>query len=591
MLSIQSRITEKLRQSIAAMGGDEAAAEVSLSNRPELSEFQSAAAMRLAKPLKQPPLAIAESLAAAFDGDTDVMAEAVKPGFLNFRLTDGALHRELDRLNRDGHDIGAADGETIIVDYGGPNVAKPLHIGHLRAAIIGEAVKRIGRATGNKVIGDVHLGDWGLQMGQIIAELEDRHPDWPFFADGFSADDAPATPLFSSDELNRVYPAASARCKEDEAFLEKARAATAKLQSGAHAGYRALWETFVAVSIAAIRKDYDRLLVSFDYWYGESDAHPFLQPLIDRLTKEQVAVEDDGALIISVVEESDKKEIPPLMLVKSNGSVGYGATDLATLSQRRQDWNPDRVVYVVDKRQAEHFVQVFRASEKAGLFDVEALRHVGFGTMNGKDGKPFKTREGGIARLSDMIADARALTLSQTGFAEDELDRELNDMVEAIAIAAIKFGDLQNPYNTDYIFNPEEFVRFEGKTGPYIQYASVRARAIIEKAGMPSVSSLTADGLALEEAERALAVQLLAWPLWLKSARREWRPDLVCTYVYDLAKAFSVFYKHCPVAADGVSEEVRAGRLLLTHQTRETINFCLDLLAIPVPERMLRKDG
>ncbi|MGV6801838.1 MAG: arginine--tRNA ligase [bacterium] len=590
MFAIQHHIEEKLRQLLTDIGGDPANAIVTLSNRPELSEFQSAAAMRSAKALKMPPLEIAEKLATGFSQDESVTADAIKPGFLNFQLKDAFLIDELAKLKHNGHTLEPAHAEKLVIDYGGANVAKPLHIGHLRAAIIGEAIKRIGRETGDNVIGDVHLGDWGLQMGQIIAELHRRYPDWPYFVEPFDANQLPSSAPITSEELNQIYPAASARCKSDPGFLEQARAATAALQSGEAPGLTTLWRQFVDVSIADIKKGYDQLLVSFDYWYGESDAHPFLADLIAVLKKDHIAIEDDGALIVPVALETDKKQIPPLMLVKSNGSVGYGATDLATLVQRKQDWHPDHIIYVVDKRQSEHFVQVFRASEKAGLFNQNRLKHVGFGTINGKDGKPFKTREGTAAPLSEVLAQAKALTQAQTGFSDADMTEELHDMITAIATAAVKFGDLQNPYNTDYIFDLEEFVRFEGKTGPYIQYASVRAKAIMEKASIDDISLLQVKQQPLHMAERALLVQLLQYPLWLSSARREWRPDFLCTYVYDLAKAFNIFYKQCPVADDSLDQPKRDLRICLTALTRETINKVLDVLAIPLPQKMLRKE-
>lgn len=589
MLTLQETLSRKLADALEAIGASRDAAIVTRSDRPELSEFQSNAALRSAKAVGKPPLAIAADLAAQFADDPDVEVSAVKPGFLNFRLRMAAVGAMLDRLAGQGHDLPRPEPKTLVIDYGGPNVAKPLHIGHLRAAIIGESVKRIARAMGHTVYGDVHLGDWGLQMGQILAQMEEDHPDWPYFAEPFEPSAVPGEPPFTNDELNEIYPRASARSKEDETFLEKARAATAALQTGSHPGYVALWQTFVDVSVATIRQDYDRLGVTFDYWYGESHAHPYLAPLVEQLRRDGIATLDDGALIVPVAEGADKKEIPPLMLVKSNGSVGYGATDLATISQRKQDWSPDEVIYVVDKRQAEHFVQVFRASEKAGLLSRDQLIHVGFGTMNGKDGRPFKTREGGVVRLSDMIDQARSLTLAEAGFSAGDLDAEKEAMIEAITIAAIKFGDLQNPYNTDYVFDPEQFVRFEGKTGPYIQYAAVRAKAILDKAGeVPMADFAAAD---LGDEERALAIQLLAWPLWLSSAHREHRPDFLCSYAYDLARVFNVFYKHCPVLGEDVDADTKARRLVLTRLVGETLRAAFDLLAIPVPDRMLRGEG
>lgn len=582
-------ITEKFKIIINDMGITETTPDVQRSSRPDISEFQSNLPLKLAKRLRKSPQDIGNEIVERF-GKTNEYAVFSEGGFLNFSLHNDALNRKIYENFNTGVDLIADESLTVVIDYGGPNVAKPLHIGHLRSAIIGEALKRIGKSIGHSVISDVHLGDWGAQMGQIIAEFQLENPDWHFFTDPYFEDKESQAP-FTSEELNAVYPRASSRCKKDETFNERAQDYTSKLQSGDYEGITALWRKFVEVSIKSIKHDYSQLDVDFDYWYGESDAHPYIAPLEAKLRAEGIAVLDDGALIVPVQNETDKKDIPPLMLRKSNGAVGYGSTDLATIAQRVKDFAPDKIVYVVDKRQSEHFVQVFRAAEMADLISQSSLTHVAFGTMNGPDNRPFKTRDGGVVALSDMIERAKDLALDQTGYKADELDEELVTMIEAIATASIKFGDLQNPYYSDYQFNPEEFVRFEGKTGPYIQYALVRARKILENVDEIYKDMPLSANYKQNEQERALIVQILFFRTELHRCWELKRPDILCSYAYELARKFNVFYRNCPVISPNNDPETSKYRYALTYTFIQSLDTCCKLLALKVPKEMTRKIG
>jgi len=577
-----SQINEKVEKVFADYGLDRSLGAVKPSDRPDLSDFQCNGVMRAAKIMCRKPREIAEEIADHLR-KIDVFASVSVdgPGFINLTLTDNYIYQVLKGYQPDN--IKDTERQKIIVDYGGPNVAKPLHVGHLRSAIIGEAIKRIARSLGHDVVGDIHIGDWGTPMGMLMAYLADAQPDWPYFSSNFQVINEQVKLPISAQDLNDLYPKAAKRFKEEPDFADRAREATAKLQAG-HAGYRALWNQFVSLSIETIKQDFKVLDVDFDLWLGESDADPFVKNIVEDFINRGIARESEGAIIVDVAKEDDKYEIPPLILRKKDGAATYAATDLATIFMRARE-KPDRILYVVDQRQHLHFLQVFRAAERAGLIPENVLEHIGFGTMNGKDGKPFKTREGGVMRLGDLIQNSRDLALKEAGFTNETMSDSVQGMTDKIAIAAIKFGDLSNPRTSDYTFDPDQFIRFEGKTGPYIQYASVRVRSIMEKADVYEVSSNI--DVFYDRSERALALAILAYPEALYSAFNKRMPSDVCDYVYMLAREFSSFYKQCPVLGE-TDMNKRALRLLLSEKTLTTINNAFGCLAIPLPERMLR---
>ena len=563
--------------------------EVRVSDRPDLAQFQCNGALGAAKALKTNPRALAEKIAVHLRAEP-VIAEVTiaGPGFLNLTLTDDYL---VERLGRAVDSTGwqSETSETIVLDYGGPNVAKPLHVGHLRAAIIGESLKRILRLTGAKVIGDVHLGDWGLQMGQLISELALRAPELIYF-DPDAAGPFPEDPPVSLKDLEDMYPVASAACKADPERRELARKATFDLQEG-RAGYRALWHHFVTLSKAAIKDDYDALGVSFDLWKGEADADPFIAPMVEALEQKGLVEESDGARIIRVERDDDRKTVPPIMLITSEGSVGYHTTDLATIVDRMESQNPDRILYVVDQRQALHFEQVFRASAMAGYLGEDRLEHLGFGTMNGKDGKPFKTREGGVLKLQDMVAmvETRAHErLVESGMTKGLDASEIAKVARQVGVAALKFADLSNPRTSDYIFDLDRFTSFEGKTGPYLQYACVRIQSILNRLQEGGKDTDLGQGAALvitKDEERDLILCLMSFSEVIKNAYEKRMPHLLAEHAFTLAQTFSRFYAACRVTDEG-DDKVRASRTRLLTIVREQLGLVLDLLGIEIPDRM-----
>ena len=588
MKKIVDLLAEELAEAFEGAGYDRSLARVTLSNRPDLCEYQCNGAMAGAKAYKKAPVMIANDVAARL-ADSVYMEDVkvVNPGFINIRLRPEKLASYLDELKQDG-ELGVEktkNPQMIMVDYGGPNVAKPLHVGHLRSAIIGESVKRIARRMGHKVLGDIHLGDWGYQMGLIITELKERKPELPYFDEAFEGEYPQEAP-FTIGELEEIYPAASARAKEDEVYREAALNATYLLQNG-HKGYIAVWRHIMNVSVADLKKNYRNLKVEFDLWKGEADAQELIPDMIERLKKEGYAHVDEGALVIDVQKESDTKEIPPCMIQKSDGASLYGTTDLATLIQRVRDYQPDRIVYVVDKRQELHFVQVFRAAKKTGIVPEETtLQFLGFGTMNGKDGKPFKTREGGVMRLENLI-----------GEIEDEMYQKITDnrTVEAdearstakiVGLSAIKYGDLSNQASKDYVFDVDRFTSFEGNTGPYILYTIVRIKSILNKytADGASLSGLTVNGAA-GESEKALMLEAVKYNEVMETAYEELAPHKICAYIYDLANSFNRFYHETKILTEE-NEETKKGYLALLVLTKEILESCIDVLGFEAPERM-----
>ncbi len=578
-------ISRQLAGAFERAGYGDADARATLSNRPDLCEYQCNGALPAAKLYHKAPIQIAQAVAAELSGcELFESVEAVNPGFLNMKLSGAFLAQYLTEMAQSDR-LGVPQEETprtIVLDYGGPNVAKPLHIGHLRSAIIGESVKRIDRWFGNHVIGDIHLGDWGLQMGLIIAQLQDDQPELPYFDDSFTGG-YPETAPFTISELEKIYPAASARSKEDEAFAARAHDATYQLQSGKR-GYRALWRHILNVSVADMKRNYEKLDVQFDVWLGESDAQPYIPKMLKIVEEKRLAVRSEGALVVPVQEDTDTKNIPPCILVKSDGATLYATTDLATILQREEDFQPDRIFYLTDKRQNLHFEQVFRVARKAKLVpDTTELQHVGFGTMNGKDGKPFKTRAGGVMRLETLIAEItdfirEKITENQT-VADDELDKTAG----MIALAALKYGDLSNLATKDYVFDLDRFASFEGNTGPYILYTIVRIKSILAKYDGDAAAAKLLAPTSQEQKDLMLVLSRLQDSLL--AAYRDSLPNVICAYIYELAGAANKFYHDVRIITEPDPAQ-KASYVALMTLTRRALETCIDLLGFSAPDKM-----
>ena len=588
MKKIIDYIAEELSEAFEKAGYDRTYGKVTLSNRPDLCEYQCNGAMAGAKAYKKAPFMIAEDVVALLE-DSACMeeVEVVKPGFINIRLKKSFVADYLNQMEEtDNLGIEKTEHpEMIVLDYGGPNVAKPLHVGHLRSAIIGESVKRISRKMGHEVLGDIHLGDWGYQMGLIITELKERKPELPYFDEAFEGEYPKEAP-FTISELEEIYPTASGKAKEDETYRENALHATYLLQNG-HKGYRAIWNHIIRVSVSDLKKNYANLNVSFDLWKGESDAQAYIPDMIERLKKEGFAHEDQGALVIDVQEETDTKEIPPCMIQKSDGASLYGTTDLATLVQRVQDYHPDKVAYVVDKRQELHFTQVFRAAKKTGIVPAETeLKFLGFGTMNGKDGKPFKTREGGVMRLENLIADIDEEMYRKIVENRSVKDKDAKDTAKIVGLSAIKYGDLSNQATKDYIFDVDRFTSFEGNTGPYILYTIVRIKSILNRYVQEGGDLSTGKILpAVNASEKNLMLQLSGFAAMVENAFEEKAPHKICAYIYEVSNAFNSFYHETKI----LSEENQAQKesfLQLLQLTRRVLETSIDLLGFSAPDRM-----
>lgn len=584
MTSLAGELSRIVGAAFEAEGLEARFGQVQASDRPDLAQFQCNGALAAAKAAKSNPRAIAEKIAARLKTESlFAKVEIAGPGFLNFDLSDDALNARAAAIDP-AQGAGTGVGKSVVIDFGGPNVAKPMHVGHLRSSIIGDCLQRLYRANGWTVVSDVHLGDWGLQMGQLISEIELEQPSLPYF-DVNSTGPYPETSPVTMDDLETLYPRASAACKADPARLEAARRATVDLQAG-RPGYRALWRHFVKVSEVGLAREFGALGVKFDLWNGESSVDALIPPMIDDLKARGLAELSEGALVVPVAKDDDKKPLPPLILVKSEGGVLYGTTDLATIVERVREQNPDLILYVVDHRQHGHFEQVFRAAEKAGLNGKAELEHVGYGTMNGADGKPFKTRAGGVMKLHDLIGMAKAEAekrLAEQGIGADFSAEERAEIARKVGIATIKFADLSNHRTTDYIFDLERFSRFEGKTGPYLQYAAVRIQSMLRKA----------DGQGAERAapvirspeERKLVLQLLSLSDALAAAEDKRAPNMLCEYAFELAQNFSRFYSEHHVLSEADSG-LRASRLGLCALVLAVLTRVLDLLGIEVPERM-----
>lgn len=590
MEKILDLITSEVEQIFVECGYDKKYAKVTLSNRPDLCEYQCNGALAAAKEYKKAPFLIADEIAAKLsDNGMFSMAESVKPGFLNLKLDEGYLAGYLQKMQEDTERFGcekAKSPKTIMLDYGGPNVAKPLHIGHLRSAIIGESIKRIGRFMGHTMIGDVHLGDWGLQMGLIITELAARKPDLVYFDEKFTGE-YPKEPPFTISELEEIYPTASAKSKEDEAYKEAAMQATYELQHG-RSGYQALLSHILNVSVTDLKRNYENLNVTFDLWNGESDAQPYIPDMVQKMKDDGYAYISEGALVVDVKEETDTKEVPPCMILKSDGASLYNTTDLATILWRMKDYHPDEIIYVVDKRQELYFTQVFRCARKTHLVEADTkLTFQGFGTMNGKDGRPFKTRDGGVMRLEHLVNEINEemyKKIADNSSLTDE--KEARETAKIVALSAIKYGDLSNQASKDYIFDIERFTSFEGNTGPYILYTIVRMKSILAKYKALGYDLADAKILpAKTESEKALMLEVTRFSAAMESAFAETAPHKVCAYIYGLANAFNHFYHETKILAEE-DKAVQAGYIRLLELTKGILETCIDVLGFGAPERM-----
>ena len=589
MRKILDLITDEMVKSFEAAGLDAKYAKVTVSNRPDLCEYQCNGAMAAAKEYKKAPIMIAEEVVAQLkDNAMFESVEAVKPGFLNLKLNNEFVASYISKMQEDTERLGCDKVEnpkTIMIDYGGPNVAKPLHVGHLRSAIIGESIKRIGKFMGHNMIGDVHLGDWGLQMGLIITELKLRKPELCYFDENYEGE-YPVEPPFTISELEEIYPTASGKSKEDAAYKEAAMQATYELQHGRR-GYQALLSHILNVSVTDLKKNYANLNVSFELWKGESDAQPYIPDMVQKMKDDGYAYISDGALVVDVKEETDTKEIPPCMILKSDGASLYNTTDLATIVWRMKDYHPDKIIYVVDKRQELYFTQVFRCARKTHLVDDDTeLQFLGFGTMNGKDGKPFKTREGGVMRLETLLSSIndemyRKITENRT-----VEEAEAKATAKVVALSAVKYGDLSNQASKDYIFDIDRFTSFEGNTGPYILYTIVRIKSILNKYKEAGKEAGTAAILpAHSESEKALMLELTRFNAMMENAYEETAPHKVCSYIYDLANALNHFYHETKIMAEE-DEAVQASYVRLLTLTRRTLEVCIDVLGFSAPDRM-----
>ena len=583
MKRILDIITEKMQQAFVDAGYDASFGRVTVSNRPDLCEYQCNGALAAAKQYKCAPIQIAKAVLEKLDAADYSLAEAVMPGFINLKLSDAFLQNYLEEM-RTAEDFGVQKigaGKTIVVDYGGPNVAKPLHIGHLRSAIIGEALKRLYKYLGYNAIGDIHLGDWGLQMGLIITELQERQPDLCYFDESFTGPYPEEAP-FTISELEEIYPAASAKKKEDEAFADRAHTATFELQQG-RPGYRAIWKHIMRLSVADMTKIYDNLDVHFESWLGESDADPYIPAMVEDIKAKGLAVMSEGAWVVPVAEETDKKEVPPMILVKSDGSAIYATTDLATMVQRMQDFNPDKMLYLTDKRQALHFEQVFRAARKSGIVNANTeLEHVGFGTMNGKDGKPFKTREGGVMRLERLIAEMTDFVRAKVVENKIVSDDEVEATTAKIALAALKYGDLSNQPTKDYVFDMDRFAAFEGNTGPYILYTIVRIKSILAKYGQWENLSIQAPA---NPYAKDLMLAITKLDPTLETALKTSSPNIICAYIYELAGCVNKFYHETRILGEE-NEQLKAGYIALIGLAKNILEVCIDLLGFSAPDKM-----
>ena len=588
MKKLLDLISEEVKKAFAEAGYEEELGRVTVSNRPDLCEYQCNGAMAGAKKYHKAPIVIAGEVAEKLK-ESAVFSEAVSaaPGFLNLKVKEEFLADYLKEMG-EASKFGVSEpgkGKKIIIDYGGPNVAKPLHVGHLRSAIIGESIKRICRYAGAEVIGDIHLGDWGLQMGLIIYELSLRKPELPYFDEEFDGEYPKEAP-FTISELEEIYPMASGKSKEDAAYKEKAMEATFKLQNGVR-GYRALWDHIIQVSVEDLRKNYDRLNVEFDLWKGESDVQGRIPGMVEYMKREGYAHESEGALVVDVVKEDDTKEVPPCMILKSDGAALYNTTDLATIEERMEKIAPDELIYVVDKRQELYFEQVFRCARKTKLVKPETeLKFLGFGTMNGKDGKPFKTREGGVMRLEYLLEEVYKERLGKISENKEMSVEEAKKTAEIVALSAVKYGDLSNQASKDYIFDIQRFTSSEGNTGVYLLYTMVRIKSILnkyrEQGGKTEKTQIAVTG---NESAKELMKAVAGFGAMIENAYLETAPHKVCAYMYDLANALNHFYHETKILTQE-NEAEKSAYIALLALTLRVMEECIGLLGFSAPERM-----
>ncbi|MEM7650965.1 MAG: arginine--tRNA ligase [Pseudomonadota bacterium] len=588
MSSLAKKLSDIVGAAFEGLGLSKELGLVRVSDRPDLAQFQCNGAMVAAKEAKKNPREVAQTISDALSSnETFTKIEIAGPGFINLDVTDASIAAHLAETSADerlGVPQAGSQDKTIILDYGGMNVAKAMHVGHLRPTVIGDCLKHITRFAGYNALGDIHMGDWGLQMGQIISEFELRHPDWAYFGDG----PYPAEPLFTYADLEKIYPEASSACKEDEARLELARTATAALQDG-KPGYKALWQHFMDLSIADIKDNLAPLEVEFDIWKGEADVDQFIEEIGEDLKARGIAKDSDGAVVIEVVREDDNKDMPPLMFYKSDSAVTYGTTDIATIYDRIKLYdNLVKIIYVVDKRQSLHFEQVFRAAERAGYADGITLTHIGNGTVNGADGKPYKTRDGGVMTFRNMVSstiEKAKSRLDEAELAQDMSEQERADVARKVAVAALKYTELSNQAHVDYVFDLERMTAFEGKTGPYLLYQAVRIQSLLKKAKEQGIEPADEPSYVLQDGDRPLALLLAELPDHFALALENMMPHVICEYAYKLAQEFSSFYGNCHILSqdDGA---VRASRLALCTRTHAQLTLLLKLLGITIPERM-----
>ena len=588
MKTILEILAQELSDAFEKAGYDKKYAKVTVSNRPDLCQFQCNGALAAAKEYHKAPVAMAGEVVQDLEGNpvfSEVTAQA--PGFINMTVSAEFLGNYMNQMAESesfGCDVSKKD-KTIIIDYGGANVAKPLHVGHLRPAIIGESIKRTARYLGYHVIGDVHLGDWGLQIGLIITELKHRKPELVYFDDGYTGE-YPEEPPFTMADLEEIYPYASGYSKEQEEYKEEAQEATAQLQAG-NRGYLAIWQHIINVSVADLKRVYNKLDVEFDLWKKESDAQPYIPDMVQQMKDGGYAHIDEGALVVDVKEETDTKEVPPCMILKSNGATLYNTTDLATIVERRKLFNPQKIIYVVDKRQALYFEQVFRCARKTKIIGEEVeLVFVGNGTMNGQDGKPFKTRDGGVLRLEALLSDV-VKEVSNKMADREMAEEDKKDAAEKVALAAIKYGDLSNQVAKDYIFDMERFTSFEGNTGPYILYTIVRIKSLMNKLAEQDIV-VDEDAVILppeNKSQTDVMLSIAKWSETVEAAYAEQAPHKICQFVYELSDAFNKFY-HDNKIITNEDEKVRASYILLSQLVGRALETGIDLLGLESPEKM-----
>ena len=590
MKTIIGLISDELKFAFAKLYDDDKYGKVNISNRPDLCEYQCNGAMAAAKAFKKKPIDIANEVVELLKGsDSFDKIEAVMPGFININISNSFIEKyikDMSNVPKYGIEFDSP-AKKIIIDYGGANVAKPLHIGHLRSAIIGESLKRMGRFFGNEMIADVHLGDWGLQIGLIIEELRERKPDLVYFKENYDGEFPKEAP-FTLNDLEELYPAASKKSKVDEGFRQRAQEATLELQNG-YKPYRAIWRHIMNLSIEDLKKNYGSLLVDFDLWKGESDADPYIPDLIKDLEDRKIARVSEGALVVDIAMEGDKKELPPCIIRKSDGAALYATSDLGTLIEREKLYSPDEYIYIADKRQELHYTQFFRVAKIAGIVpDNHVLKYIGFGTINGKDGKPLKTRDGGVVRLETVIKDIEDAVFAKIKETRDEVsDEEARNTAKIVGLAAIKYADLSNQAAKDYIFDIDRFTSFEGNTGPYILYTIVRIKSILEKYYESGNEKVSLNDLTIpkEDIHKKLYMELAGYNEIMRAAWTELAPHKICQFIYSVSNTFNSFYHEIKILSES-DEEKKKGYLATILLTKKILESAINLLGIEAPDKM-----